>query len=181
MTLKGKLTQSCGFGALAIFIAMGLSPGCTQTTKEAPVPPTVRVARVIEKDVPINSEWTATTDGLVNATIRAQVQGYLIRQTYKEGDFVRKGQVLFEIDPRPFQAVLEKAQAQLAVERARWETARADLERIKPLVEEDAVSKKDLDDAVGAEGAAHAEVLSAQAAVDKAEFDLGFTKNYLSH
>jgi membrane fusion protein (multidrug efflux system) len=177
MTPKDKLKQPCGFGVLVIFLAMGLLPGCKDgQTGVTLTPPTVKVARVIEKDVPVYSEWTATTDGLVNATIRAEVQGYLIKQTYKEGDFVRTGQVLFEIDPRPFQAALEKAEAQLAVQRARWATAKADLERIRPLVAEDAVSKKDFDDAVGAEGADHAEVLSAQAAVDKARFDLEFTK-----
>ncbi len=131
---------------------------------------------VIKKDVPIYSEWTASTDGLVNATIRAQVQGYLIKRDYTEGDVVKKGQVLFEIDPRTFQAALEQAQGQLAEQQARWETAKANLERIKPLVEQRAVSKKDYDDAVGAEAATHAAVIALQALVDKTKLDLGFTK-----
>ena len=105
------------------------------------------------------SEWTASTDGFVNATIRAQVQGYLIKQNYKEGDFVKKGEALFELDPRPFEAVLEEAKGQLAQQKARWETARANLERIKPLVEQKAISEKDLDDAVGAEQATRATVM----------------------
>jgi membrane fusion protein (multidrug efflux system) len=154
----------------------------------------------------------------VNATIRAQVQGYLIKQNYREGDFVRQGQVLFEIDPREFQAAveqakanlsqakgavdqtkaaLEKAKAEVAVQEARWTTAKANLARIKPLAQQNAVSQKDLDDAVGAElstrssveaanaavvaaqsniVAAEAQVIASQAAVDKAQLNLGFTK-----
>ena len=137
-----------------------LLPGCKKAqTTESPSPPLVEVAKVIERDVPVYSEWTASTDGFVNATIRAQVQGYLISRDYREGDVVRKGQVLFKIDPRSFQATLEQAKGQLTEQRARWETAKANLERIKPLVEQNAVSKKDLDDAVGAEQATMAAML----------------------
>lgn len=138
--------------------------------------PTVETLKVIQMDVPIYSEWTATTDGLVNATIRAQVQGYLIRQNYKDGDFVKKGQLLFEIDPRPFEAILEQAKGHLAQQEALWETAKADLRRIKPLTEKNALSKKDLDDAIGKEQAFHAAVIAAKAAVEKAQLDLSFTK-----
>jgi membrane fusion protein (multidrug efflux system) len=139
-------------------------------------PPVVEVVQVIQKDVPIYEEWVGTADGLVNATIRAQVQGYLIKQDYKEGDFVKKGQTLFEIDPRTFQAALEQAKGQLAVQQASWDTAKANLKRIRPLAELNAVSQKDLDDAIGREAAAHAAVLAAKAAVDRAELELGFTK-----
>jgi membrane fusion protein (multidrug efflux system) len=150
--------------------------GCKKEQKAAPAPPAVEVVNVIQKDVPVYTEWVATTDGFVNATIRAQVQGYLIKQNYREGDYVKKEQVLFEIDPRMFQAALEQARGQLAQQQARWDTARANLKRIKPLAEQNAVSQKDLDDATGQEHAAHASVISAQAAVDKAQVDLGFTK-----
>ena len=93
------------FGAALLFMS-----GCKKEEKaEASLPPTVEVTDVIQKDVPVYSEWIASTDGSVNATIRAQVQGYLIKQNYREGDPVRKGQVLFEIDPRPFQAALDQA------------------------------------------------------------------------
>ncbi|MCX5814540.1 MAG: efflux RND transporter periplasmic adaptor subunit [Proteobacteria bacterium] len=154
-----------------------LSSGCKNSqTKEAGSAPTVEVAEVLVRDIPVYSEWTASTDGLVNATIRAQVQGYLIEQNYKEGDFVKKGQVLFKIDPRTFQAALEQAKGQLAQQQARWEIAKANLERIKPLVKLKAISLKDLDDAVGTEQAALASVAAAQAVVDKAQVDLGFTK-----
>src|SRR5579871_3826352 len=102
--------------ALAI-AALALS-GCSSTTSAsaaAPAPvPEVDVATVIEQDVPITREWIGTLDGMVNAAIKAQVTGYLLTQNYTEGSFVRKGQLLFEIDPRPFQAALDQAQGQLS-------------------------------------------------------------------
>jgi membrane fusion protein (multidrug efflux system) len=104
------------------------------------------------------------------------VQGYLVRQNYREGDFIRKGQTLFEIDPRTFQAAVEQAKGQLAMQQASWDTATANLKRIKPLAAQNAVSQKDLDDAIGKEQAAHASVLAAKAALDKAELELGFCK-----
>jgi membrane fusion protein (multidrug efflux system) len=176
MAWKNRIKRFCSVSVLMVFGAMLLLSGCKKQQKEEAPPPTVEVVDVIQKDVPVYSEWTASTDGFVNATIRAQVQGYLIRQNYKEGDFIKKGQVLFEIDPRPFEAILEEAKGQLAQQQARWETARADLRRIKPLAEQRALSMKDLDDATGAEQAAHAAVIAAQAVVDKAQLDLGFTK-----
>jgi membrane fusion protein (multidrug efflux system) len=115
-------------------------------------------------------------DGIVNATIRAQVSGYLIKQNYKEGDFVKKDQVLFEIDPRSYQAALEEAKAQLAQTEARWQTAKANLARIRPLAEQSAVSQKDLDDAIGTEESTRASVWSAKAALDKAQLNLDWTK-----
>ncbi len=161
---------------LAIILLLFIAMGCSKGPAEAPHPPAVEVMTVIQKDVPVYREWIGTLDGVVNATIRAQVQGYLIKQNYKEGDVVKTGQVLFEIDPRTFQAALEQAQGQLEAQQARWTTAKANLARIKPLAEKNAVSKKDLDDSIGTEQSAKAAVLSAQAAVDKAKLDLGFTK-----
>ncbi len=161
---------------LALLVLLTFLSGCSKQQEAAPPPPTVEVVTVARKDVPIHSEWIGTTDGLVNATIRAQVQGYLISQKYKEGEPVKKGQVLFEIDPRTFQAALDQAKGQLAQQQARWITAKANLARIKPLADDNAVSKKDLDDAVGLELAAHASVIAAQAAVDKARLDVEFTK-----
>ena len=160
---------------ILILMSLGSVAGCSKAPTEAP-PPAVEVMTVIQKDVPIYREWIATLDGMVNATIRAQVQGYLIKQDYHEGDLVRKGQVLFEIDPRTFQAALEQAQAQLEAQQARWTTAKANLARVKPLAEEDAVSKKDLDDSIGMESSARAAVIAAQAVVDNARLNLGFTK-----
>jgi len=158
-------------------VAGSLMVSChKEKSTSAPSPPVVEVVGVIQKDVPVFSEWVATTDGYVNATIRAQVQGYLIRQNYTEGDFVRMGQVLFEIDPRTFQAALEQARSQLVQQKARWDTAKANLARISKLVVEKAVSQKDYDDAVGAEQSTHAAVLEAEAGVAKAKLELEFTK-----
>jgi membrane fusion protein (multidrug efflux system) len=171
-----KVSLVASFSLVSFLCSLVILTGCKKEQKEAPPPPVVEVVGVIQKDVPISSEWVGTTDGAINATIRAQVQGYLIKQDYKEGDVVNKGQVLFEIDPRTFQAALEQAQGQLAAQQARWDTAKANLKRIKPLAEQNAVSQKDLDDATGTEQAAHASVLAAQATVDKAALELGFTK-----
>jgi len=178
MVSKNRKVDFCHVSFLIVLgTTLLVLPGCKKGQgREGSLLPTVEVLNVIQKDVPMYSEWTASTDGFINATIRAQVQGYLIKQNYKEGDFVKKGQDLFELDPRPFEAVLEEAKGQLAQQRARWETARANLERIKPLVEQKAISEKDLDDAVGTEQATRAAVMVAQAAVDKAQVDLGFTK-----
>jgi len=171
-----RLQWICCVTVLVISVML-IAAGCRkgQTGETAPAP-LVEVTSVIQRDVPIYSEWTASTDGLVNATIRAQVQGYLIKQDYREGDLVKQGQVLFEIDPRTFQAALEQAKGQLSEARARWENARANLERIKPLVEQRAVSLKDLDDATGNEQESQAAVASATAMVDKARLDLEFTR-----
>jgi membrane fusion protein (multidrug efflux system) len=162
---------------LTVITCLSATTGCKKEQKAGPPPaPIVEVFTVVQKDVPIYHEWVGTADGYVNATIRAQVQGYLIKQDYKEGDFVKKGQTLFEIDPRTFQAAVEQAKGQLAVQQASWDTAKANLKRIKPLAEKNAVSLKDLDDAIGREQASHASVLAAKAALDKAELELGFTK-----
>ena len=168
------------FGCVCLGVIFGVMPLLSACKKgqgtETPLPPTVEVAEVVQKDVPVYSEWIASTDGLVNATIRGQVQGYLTKQNYKEGDFVKKGQILFIIDQRPFIAGLEEAKGQFAQQQARWETAKANLGRIKPLAEQHAISLKDLDDAIGTEQATHAAVIAAQAVVDKAMVDLGFTE-----
>ncbi len=138
--------------------------------------PEVEVMQVIERDIPIVQEWVGTADGLVNATIRAQVTGYLISQNYREGESVRKGQVLFEIDPRPFAAALDQAKGELSRQEAQYANAKANLDRIKPLVAQSAVSKKDLDDATGAERSSQAAVIAARAAVENARLNLDFTK-----
>jgi membrane fusion protein (multidrug efflux system) len=161
---------------VATCLVVFLASGCGEQKVTGPAAPTVEVANVVVQDVPIVREWVGTTDGLVNAKINAQVQGYLIKQNYKEGSVVKKGQVLFEIDPRPFQAALEQAKGQLAINEGQLYTAKANLEKIRPLAAVNAVSKKDLDDAIGREASARAAVQAAKAAVRKAEIDLSFTK-----
>jgi membrane fusion protein (multidrug efflux system) len=157
-------------------LAVGLLMGCGEKKPAGQAAPTVEVMNVVQKDVPIVREWVGTTDGLVNAKINAQVQGYLIKQNYKEGSEVKKGQVLFEIDPRPFQAALEQAKGQLAINEGQLYTAKANLDKIRPLAAVNAVSKKDLDDAIGREASSKAAVQAAKAAVRKSEIDLSFTK-----
>src|SRR5215831_12966771 len=112
-----------------ILIAAGVlfSHGKGATAQGAPPLPEVLVATVQQSDMPIRREWVGTLDGMVNAIIKAQVTGYLLRQTYVEGSFVRKGQLLFEIDPRPFQAAVDQATAQLAQTHAQLSQAQAGL------------------------------------------------------
>jgi membrane fusion protein (multidrug efflux system) len=150
----------------------------------------VAVAEVLQRDVPIYSEWIASTDGAVNATIRAQVQGYLVAQRYREGDLVEQGQILFEIDPRPFQATLNQAEAaeqqavaalaeaeaaleqnkaDVAKQEALWVNAKANYDRFKELVGRGAVARKELDDSIGAERSTAAAVAAAKANVIAAQ------------
>ena len=121
-------------------------------------------------------EWVGSLDGSVNAQIRAQVSGYLVKQDYKEGSPVKEGDVLFEIDPRPLAAALAQASGSLGQAQAQLGKADQDVARFKPLVEDKAISQEELDDAVQAQLAARAQVASAQAAVDQANLMLGFTK-----
>ncbi len=153
---------------------------CSESAKQAaaPVAPAVEVVEVGQQDVPVFEEWVGTLDGMVNATINSQVTGYLIKQNYKEGDFVKKDQLLYEIDPRTFQATLAQAKATMAQQQAVLQTNQLALNRIKRLLPEKAVSVLDRDNAVGAVASANAQVLAAQAAVETAELNLGFTKIY---
>ena len=164
------------FAVTAICLAALFASGCQKKEQVAPPPPTVEVVTVVQKDVPIYKEWVGALDGYVNAVIRPQVTGYLIKQNYREGDLVKKGQVLFEIDPRTFQATLDQAKGNLAEQKARHVTAQANLARVRPLAAKNAVSQKDLDDAIGAELSYRSSVESAQAAVEEAQLNLGFTK-----
>jgi len=134
------------------------------------------VAPVVQKDVPIVSEWVGTLDGSVNADIRPKVEGYLLRELYKEGQFVKSGDPLFQIDARQFQAALEQAQGALGQAEAQLSKAAKDVERFRPLAAERAVSQQELDNAVSAERNAQAARASAQAAVDQAALSLAWSK-----
>jgi RND family efflux transporter MFP subunit len=153
-----------------------LSAGCQSPNAAAPPPPAeVEVANVVQKDVPIYGEWVATLDGYVNAQIQPQVTGYIIKQTYKEGSFVRKGQMLFQIDPRPFQAVLDQAKAQLAQAQAQLGKTQLDVDRDTPLAKERAIAQSQLDNDIQANLAAKAAVKSGEAQVEQTELNLEFT------
>ena len=154
-----------------------LVAGCRQSEAPAPPPPPrVEVAPVRQQDVPIYREWVATLDGYVNAQIQPQVTGYLLAQDFREGSFVRKDDVLFEIDPRPFQATLDQARAQLAQSEANASKAARDLERDTPLAEARAIPRSQLDNDFQAHRAAVAAVDAARAQVRIAELNLSFTK-----
>jgi RND family efflux transporter MFP subunit len=174
-----------------IAVTVSISAGCSSNTQgaKAPDPTTVEVVQVEQKDVPIYTEWIGTTDGVVNADIKAQVSGYLLKQDYTEGSFVKKGQLLFEIDPRPFQAVVDQgegqlaqangqvaqakaqltqAEAQLAVVEANQVRTQLDVERYTPLAKQQAVTQQDLDNATQNNVAAKAQVQAAKAQIETA-------------
>ena len=168
-----------------------VSAGCSRRTQAAGTPPPaeVEVVSVVQKDVPIYSEWIGTLDGLVNADIKAQVSGYLLKQAYTEGSFVQKGQLLFEIDPGPFQAVLDQAkgqlaqangqvaqakaqltqtEAQLAVAEANQGRTQLDVDRYVPLMKQQAITQQDLDNATQNNLASKAQVQAAKAQIETA-------------
>jgi membrane fusion protein (multidrug efflux system) len=153
-----------------------LASGCDRGRVAAAAPtPEVEVATVEQRDVPVYSEWVATLDGYVNAQIRPQVSGYIIKQNYTEGSLVRKGQVLFEIDPRPFVAALDRSKGDLAQAQAQLGKSTLDVERDKPLAEAMAIAKSQLDNEVQAKLGAQAAVESSKAAVEQAELNLEWT------
>src|SRR5579859_2502724 len=182
---SGRNFAEIGLIVTTLLVATGCSQS-TSATKPAP-PPDVEVVQVEQKDVPIYGEWIGTLDGLVNADIKAQVSGYLLRQDYTEGAPVRKGQLLFEIDPRPFQATVDQAQgqlaqadgqlaqakaqlvqseAQVAVAEANQRRTQLDVDRYTPLARQQAITQQDLDNATQNNLAAKAQVQAAKAAVE---------------
>jgi membrane fusion protein (multidrug efflux system) len=204
LRLKHLAWTSAGVMALVAVVFFFVGHSRAKPTAQTPPPPVVEVAPVNQRDVPIYSEWIGTLTGQVNADIKAQVTGYLLRQNYKEGSYVTKGQLLFEIDPRTFQAALDQAKGQLAqaeaqqvLGEAQLATAQAnelksqlDVEKYGPLAKADAVSKQDLDNAVqtnlanqaqeqaakAAISAAKAQIQANQAAVETATINLDFTR-----
>jgi membrane fusion protein (multidrug efflux system) len=162
--------------ALTAMMLTGLSCGGPRLPSAAsPAPTPVVVVKAIQMDVPVHAEWVATLEGYVNAQIQPQVNGYLIRQNYQEGSYVHKGDVLFEIDPRPFQAVLDQAKGQLAQARAQLYLADVNVKRDTPLVKERAIAQSQLDAEMAAQMLAKAAIQAAEAAVEQAQLNLGFT------
>ncbi len=162
--------------ALTAVVLTGPSCGGQKPSSAPSVPPTpVAVVKAIQMDVPVHAEWVATLDGYVNAQIQPQVSGYLISQNYQEGSYVHKGEVLFEIDPRPFQAVLDQAKGQLAQAQAQLYLADVNVKRDTPLVKERAIAQSQLDTETAAQMQAQAAIQAAEAAVEQAQLNLGFT------
>jgi membrane fusion protein (multidrug efflux system) len=149
--------------------------GCKKKPAPPP-PPEVQVITLAPANVPIFEEWIGTLDGFVNAQIHAQVTGYLLAQNYAEGSEVNKGDLLFQIDPRPFQAGLDQALARLAQDQAQAVKTELDVKRYTPLAQVQAISQEELDNAVQADLGARAQVKADEAAVTNAELNLGFTK-----
>ena len=203
LKFKKLVWGSAGVLVMVILLLFATHSGAKPTSKPV-TQPIVEVATVEQKDVPIYQEWIGTLTGQVNAEVKAQVTGYLLKQNYKEGSYVEKGQLLFQIDPRPFQAALDQAkgglaqaEAQLAQDEAQLATAEAnqlksqlDVEKYAPLTEANAVSKQDFDNATqtnlankakvqaakAAIGAAKAQIEASKAAVETAGINLNFTR-----
>jgi len=158
-------------------VGAGVLSGCRKEAAAAPGPPPAMPVSVIKAepaDVPITGEWVGTMDGYVNAQIQPQAAGYLIRQNYREGSQVAKDQVLFEIDPRPFQAVLDQAEGQLGQAKAQLGLAEINVKRDTPLVEAHAIARSQLDNELQQKAQAEASVKSAEAAVATAQLNLSF-------
>jgi membrane fusion protein (multidrug efflux system) len=161
--------------ALAMALLDFAGCGSGKAAPAAP-PAAVEVADVLQQDTPIYSEWIAILDGYVNAQIQPHVSGYIIRQKYKEGSVVKEGEVLFEIDPRPFQAAVEQAKGQLAQAEAQLVKAAHDVERDTPLAKERAIAQSQLDAEIQAQLAAQAVVQAAKANVEQAQLNIEWTK-----
>jgi RND family efflux transporter MFP subunit len=171
-------TTSRRFAAALAVVATLVGGGCKQAAPPAPPPPEVLVTEVVRKDVPIYTEWVGTTVGFVNAQVRPRVQGYLLKQDYRDGAHVAADQLLFEIDDRPYKAALDQALGDLAQQRANLRKNQLDVARYTPLAKKGAVSTEELDNAVQATRASEAQVQAAEAAVENARLNVGWTKVY---
>jgi membrane fusion protein (multidrug efflux system) len=163
---------------LASILVLSLAACEKKEAAAPPSPPDVKVADVVQQDVPIYSEWVAQLNGDTNAQIMPKVQGYVLRQNYKDGYPVQTGQLLFEIDPRPFEAALDQAKAQLALAEAELSRAQTDKARDIPLAAQSAIPEKQLDNDISAEAAGKAQVKSADAMIEQAKLNLDWTKVY---
>ena len=161
--------------ALSVSILMVFSEGC-KVRSPAPSVPEVQFVTVVPVDVPIFEEWIGTLDGFVNAQIHAQVSGYLLTQNYMEGKEVKKGDLLFQIDPRPFEAILHQAQAKLAQDKAQAGKTELDVKRDTQLSKQHVVSQEVFDDATQANLVSEAQVKADEAAVETTQLNCEFTK-----
>jgi RND family efflux transporter MFP subunit len=172
---RNLATLLCRLGFVVFTLLSSGGCGGKNVSAAAAPPPSVQIAEVIQRDVPVYHEYLATLDGYVNAQIQPQVSGYLIRQNYVEGAVVSKNQVLFKIDPRPFQAIVDQAKAQVAQAEAQLGKTQLDVQRDTPLAKEKAIAQSQLDNDIQANLAAQATVQADRAAVEQAELNLEFT------
>jgi membrane fusion protein (multidrug efflux system) len=169
------LNRCLGFALCAATLLLG---ACDKPAPPPPPPAEVTTVTLAPQTVPVKVEFVAQVESSHQVEILARVSGFLDKILYKEGDVVRAGQVMFQIDPKPFQAQVAEAKGAVENRKAQLWTAKANLDRVKPLAEQDAASKSDLDNAIGAVQSAEAELFSAKANLDKAELDLGYTTIY---
>jgi membrane fusion protein (multidrug efflux system) len=172
----GRLVADLGSGRAVVYLALLALSACGSDAPPAPPPVPVVVAPVAQREVKVLKEFIGTTEGHIDAEIRAQVSGYLLSRDYREGTLVKTGDVLFRIDARPFRATLDQARGDLERARAQRAKAEQDVARFTPLARDGAVSQQELDNAIQAARAGRAAVESAQAMVDKAAVDLDFTR-----
>ena len=169
----GAARLLCCLGALFVLA------GCEKKeVAQKPAPPEVLVAEVVQQNVPIFEEWVSILTGPVNADITPKVQGYLLKQDYQNGYVVKKGQLLFELDPRQYQAALEQAQAQVAVAQAALSEADTNVARDTPLAAQNAIPQKQLDTDLSLQAARKAQVEAAKANLENAKLNLAWTKVY---
>lgn len=162
---------------MAAALLLAICGGCSRKAEQvAPPTPEVLVTTVMPKDVPVLKEGVATLEGFITANINAQVQGYIISRDYKEGSLVKKGDLLFQIDPRPFEATLDQAKGNLAVAQSNQTKADADVKRAIKLFQEKVISDQERDTYINSASSTKANVQAAEAAVRQAEVNLGYTK-----
>jgi len=161
---------------LTLFFALVVISGCKKNAAPAPPPPEVLVITLTPKDVPVTREWIGQIEGMVNAQIRAQVTGYLMEQGYAEGSAVQKGSMLFQIDPRPFQAALDEVKSKLIQDQAQLTRTQWDVKQFEPLAKENAISQQEYNNAVAANLAAEAQIKADQASVEHAQLNIEFCR-----
>ena len=173
-------TRVSARNAIILGVTAALLLTACEKKEEAPKPgpPEVQVADVLQTDVPKSADWVAQLNGPVNAEITPKVQGYLLRQSYQNGYFVKKGQLLFELDPRQYQAALDKAKADVAIAEANLARVDADVARDTPLAAQNAIPQKQLDNDLANQNSWKAQVQAAKAAEQNAELNLAWTKVY---
>lgn len=174
MRLEKRMSNGLVLSAAALVLLFATS--CEKKAAPKPEPLKVEVITVTPRETPIYQQWVGTLDGYPNAQIRAQVSGYVMKQDYAEGAKVKEGDLLFEIDPRPFQAVLDQTKAKLAQDVAQLGKTELDVKRFTPLAKDQAISQQELDDAVQANLMAKALVEADNAAIATATLNLGFTR-----
>ena len=172
---RNRTTIILGWFALCLLLLIACEK---KEEKPKAGPPEVLVAEVTQENVPIVHEWVAQLNGPVNAEITPKVQGYLLKQDYQNGYFVKKGQLLFELDPRQYQASVEQSKAQVAVAQAKLAEATTNVDRDTPLAAQNAIPQKQLDTDLSSQAAYKAEVLAQQASLQYAELNLAWTKVY---